>query len=222
MATQAKIEIGMWRDSLEARDVAIMTPHFKVVSASPDWDALCDDLAAGINTWIGSSTVQIRTRAYDDEGSPPRAPLGEAFRNKGSAGASGTNRDIALCLSFHGGSGRPTERGRLYAPLYILGIGATGPNASTTTMNKIGALVPILTGLGGLNVDWVVWSQKNRHSTPVTDWHVDNAYDTQRRRGLGATAQVSGTTTEGDTPNLRLLGPGLSSELLEAVERGDG
>lgn len=217
MANQAKLEIGMWKDTLEARDVAIMTPHFRAVSLSPDWDALCDDLAAGIAGWCGGTATQVRVRAYDDEGTPPRAPLAEAFRNKGLAPVSGTNRDTALCLSFHGGSGRPTQRGRLYAPLYIMGLNSTGNTASTTIMNKVAALVPILTGLGGVNIDWVVWSGKNRSSVPVTDWYVDNAYDTQRRRGMPATAKISGTTTEDSAPNFSLLGPPPDPELLEAI-----
>jgi hypothetical protein len=205
VASRAKLEVSMWRDTLEARDAAVMTPHFHVVSTDPGWDSLTDDLAAAVATWIGSSSVQVRVRAYDDMGTPPRAPLAEAFRNKGQAGASGTNRDIALCLSFHGGSGRPSERGRLYAPLYILGIGATGPTASASTQTKVGALASILANLGGVNVDWVVWSQKLRTSVPVTNWHVDNAYDTQRRRGMPASARLSGTVDEGDVPNFRLL-----------------
>jgi hypothetical protein len=202
VATQAKLEIGLWKDTLEARDVAIMTPHFKVVSSSPDWDGLCSDLAEAMLGWVGNSQTQIRVRAYDDEGTPPRRPLGEAYRSKGAAGISSSNRDVALCLSFHGGSGRPSERGRLYVPLYAAGLAPSGATANTTSLNKAAALVPILTGLGGVNVDWVVWSPKLRSSKPVTDWHVDNAWDTQRRRGMGATSRLSGTTTEDSVPNL--------------------
>jgi hypothetical protein len=222
VATQAKFEIGMWRDTTDARDVAIMTPHFKVVSASPDWDALASDLATAINTWVGNSGVQIRIRVYDDEGSPPRRPLAEAIRNPGNSTPSASNRDTAVCLSFHGGSGRPTERGRLYVPLYILGIAGTGANVSTATQTKVGALAPILANLGGVNVDWVVWSAKLHSSKPVTNWHVDNAFDTQRRRGLTATARLSGTVDEDDVPNLRLLVPQPDQDLLQAVEQSRG
>lgn len=217
MATQAKLEVGIWRDTLEARDVAIMTPHFKVVSASPDWDALCDDLATAINTWQ-AVPAQVRVRAYDDEGSPPRAPIGEAFKSKGLAPVSTMNRDIAVCLSFSGGSGRATERGRLYVPCYVTGIAASAAVASVTMLQKCADLVPILTGLGGVNVDWVVWSSKLRSSKPVERWYVDNAFDTQRRRGIKATARQSGTTTEEQTPNIVQLGVPLDSETRAAVE----
>jgi hypothetical protein len=86
-------------------------------------------------------------------------------------------------------------------------VSTSGPVANGTITAKVAALVPILTGLGGVNVDWVVWSSKLRTSVPVTDWHVDNAFDTQRRRGIGATVTVSGTTSEASAPNFFTNGP---------------
>src|SRR4051812_31924769 len=149
MAT-AKLEIGVWRDTLEARDVAIMTPHFKTVGPFTSWEALCQDLATAIDTWQASRS-QVRVRAYDDESPPPNAPLAEAYSSKGIAGTSAQNRDVALVLSFSGGSGQPSQRGRLYAPVYLTGLGPNTPVASSTMLSKVAALVPILTGLGGVN-----------------------------------------------------------------------
>jgi hypothetical protein len=81
--------------------------------------------------------------------------------------------------------------------------------------------VPILTALGGLDVDWVVYSRVDNRSSPVTDWFVDNSWDTQRRRGPRATSRITGTTSEASAPNLVGFNPAdydLSEGLAGAVD----
>lgn len=111
--------------------------------------------------------------------------------------------EVALCLTaaadfgsdveFAPGSRpRARDRGRLYlGPLHagVLDVGAVNePVPSPSAIN-------ILAGAGAAlrdnaNTTWCVWSRAGAIVKPVVDVWVDNAFDTQRRRGERATART--------------------------------
>jgi hypothetical protein len=221
MTSIARLSISWQIDDMAATDVANINPHFHVaggpVFAPADWQQLTDDLGAALDTWSQLHN-QITVKAYDAEGAPPHYPLATTVKRAGVAGASNVNRDLALCLSYYADVNQPRKRGRLYIPCFICGVSGAAAFASAANMNTIAGLVPIFTGLGGINVDWVVWSRVDHVARPVTNWYVDNNWDTQRRRGPKPTARQSGTTTEAALPNFAGFSPADGLMLSEAAK----
>jgi hypothetical protein len=186
-------------DTTFPRDAVVMTPHFDDGGITTDPQALCDDLAAALNTWmVGANTRQVKVTAYDAQGTPPVYPQGEAILNTGMQTDASCPREVALCLSFYSERNIPRNRGRLYIPAWFLPLGANGalvrPNPSS--MVRAGELAPILEQLGGPDVDWVVYSRTDDVARPVTNWFVDDEWDTVRSRGLRATTRQEGSTSE--------------------------
>src|SRR4051812_19329620 len=200
--TVLRAQCSIRMDTTAPTDVAQINPHFKTTGTT-DAQQLASDLALALKAWV-TLTTEIKVTMYNAEGPKPHYPLGEASQNPGVAAGTSINRDVALVLSYWAGQNRPRRRGRLYAPCAVLGITPNAANASTTVMNKVAALVPILTGLGGINVDWGVWSRVDSQFHSATNWSVNNAWDTQRRRGNTSTASVVGTTSEAGFPLLRV------------------
>jgi hypothetical protein len=181
------------RDSIFAKDAIVMTPHFQVNGALQDPDQLCEDLATALDAW-DSGTGQTTVRAYDAESAPPNYPLGEAIRNQGAAPSTTGVREVAICLSYFAGQTRPRRRGRLYVSCSLAGLSTSAARPSLANRQKVADLVPIFATLGGVNVDWVVWSRADSAARKVSNWWVDDAYDIQRSRGLVATTRLEGTT----------------------------
>jgi hypothetical protein len=125
----------------------------------------------------------------------PNRPKATKTLNPANASEAGIFREMACCLSFYGGPNAPRNRGRLYVPAFLVFSGTTpGVRPTDTIRDKVGELAPILAGLGGINVDWIVWSPTNTAATKVDHWFVDDEWDVQRRRGLRPTTRTAGTT----------------------------
>jgi len=191
-------------DSTAPTDQLIINPHFKDVNLGPldadDVHGLCQDLATGLDTWANLHN-QLTVTAYQADHAPPNYPIATAQVRTGIVGPAPANRDLALCLSYYADVNRPRHRGRLYIPCCVCAINGNAAFATAANMTKVSDLVPILTGLGGVDVDWVVWSPTDNQSRPVSHWFIDNAWDTQRRRGARATTRQQGTVSEDSVPN---------------------
>lgn len=190
-----KLQCSFWQDSVFARDAMIITPHFNDGGVGSDPGGLCTDLAAALDTWT-PNPQQITVKAYDAEGTAPVEPAGEATLNVGSSPASVCPREVSLCLSFFAESNVPRKRGRLYIPVPVLSI-TPGVRPTSGHRDSVGALAAIFSDLGGVDVDWCVWSRADQVARPVTNWWVDDEWDTIRSRGLRATTRTVGTTSEG-------------------------
>lgn len=88
------------------------------------------------------------------------------------------------------------RRGRIYlGPLNAscMGTGTNGPGLTPAFRNAVGMRYgDLLTGvdtLPGLTHFWGIWSRKNGAIYPITTAWMDDAFDTQRRRGIGASAR---------------------------------
>lgn len=179
------------------RDRCVITPHFNDGGIGTDPDGLCEELATACAAYFLQAREIIVT-AYDAQGTPPVAPQGQATRNPLSNPLAGAPREVALCLSFFAGANRPRLRGRLYLPAFCIDTGANvqAERPGNTIITKAAAFAPILQDLGGPDVDWSVYSRADDQARPVTNWWVDNEWDTIRSRGLRATTRTVGTTTE--------------------------
>lgn len=155
---------------------------------------------------LGASTLSnvIAQNGHDIKisalpGTPPNYPYYESTFNLTSA-PTGTPMpsEVACVLSFQGareaGEIQARRRGRVYiGPLGNNGNTNGRPNA-TLIADIQGLATDIVSGLQALTPSpphWSVWSTVDQDVTDVVDGWVDNAFDTQRRRGVEVTARTT-------------------------------
>jgi hypothetical protein len=199
MPVTYRAQCSMWRDSVAERDAMQINPVFHDTGLTSDPDDLADDLIQGIKTIIGTGK-QLRVRLYELPGGPgPNYPVAEKTLYVGSAPSSVVPREIALCLSFYSENNVKRKRGRLYIPMAAGNTTAADMvGRPTTSLRDLLASQwpPLFQGLGGVDVDWSIWSELDQQHRPVTDWWIDDEWDIQRRRGLRGTTRTKGTTSE--------------------------
>jgi len=135
---------------------------------------------------------------------PPRTPLKETTVFLNSSGGGALPSEVALVGSYQGakisGVSQARRRGRFYfGPLnessrvQVGGVGARPAQLLIDTMNL--AMQTLWTASeAAVDWSWVVYSPTIGlvgGTTPVTNGWVDNAFDTQRRRGLKASARTT-------------------------------
>jgi hypothetical protein len=187
-------------DSGLPRDAVQINPVFNIQSAGgADPVGLTSDLATALNaklvTW--TTATKLTVKSYDVEEAKPRYPKATEVRSSTIIRNSPIPREVALCLSFYADHPSGRRRGRLYVPASLwTPTGAIGVRPTTGDRDTVKQLVPIFTGLGGINVDWGIWSERDHAFHKATDYWIDDEWDTQRRRGLRATVRTTGTTGE--------------------------
>jgi hypothetical protein len=202
MATHIRAMCQWAVGTLFPRDVMQITPCFSHSTAlglldPADYDTLANDLATALQTWHGGTPRQLTVKLYDIEADErPNRPRATVVKNAGNSAELPNPRELACCLSFSSGNASPDKRGRLYVPLLSFAASSLGARPSTVVQQKTADLVPIFTALGGVNVDWGIWSPTRRTFSPAQRWFVDDEWDVQRRRGLKPGSRLSGTTSE--------------------------
>lgn len=160
------------------------------------------NLAQYMSEWILRSQAEIR--CYDMSQAEPRVPwvmpwvLGARTE---SSFVSDLPEEVAVCCSFTGSPPiTASRRGRIYlGPLNTLAISqASTTNPGRVDGQMIAALVERSEKLREDQADasapWVIWSPTTSTMVPVVSGWVDNAIDTQRRRGPKASARTSWTS----------------------------
>lgn len=169
-------------------------------------DTLASDLAdiyvAQWTLWGSSSFNQVDVRFYDLEDAQPRPIKGQATKplvGKGSGGP----REVALCLSFYSERNLPRKRGRIYCGPFASIVSNGEVPSQTSIMAPLLDMADGFAGLGGIDVDWCVYSPTDAALAggdvgagmhPVTDAWVDDAWDTVRSRGKKASQRSTRTT----------------------------
>jgi hypothetical protein len=183
------------------RDSVVNTVYFDTDPSldedlTPDYGALAQDtaalFAAGRN--YPSQVKDITATAYHMGDPIPREP--KATRTVVPPSRSGTDgpRELAICLSFYSERNLPSRRGRIYlGPWSTSGLGERPEDALRTWCMGIGAG---LANIGGTNVDWCVFSQKNGTYHKVTNYWCDNEWDVVRARGYKGDSRLTATTSE--------------------------
>lgn len=203
MTTHIRASIGWQVDSLLPRDAVTINPTFRynpiLIPGDPAWQTLADDLAAAVNSWsVAPSARQLTVKLYEIKDPVPGTPNRPKATKTLATGLFATNNwpgEVACCLSFASGAGGPHQRGRLYVPAMACCSTAPAGRPSSTERTKVGALAPIFANLGGVNVDWVIWSRTQKSAAQVDRWFVDDEWDTVRSRGLKPTTRTTGTTS---------------------------
>nr|CRY96767.1 hypothetical protein [uncultured prokaryote] len=138
-------------------------------------------------------------KAYDLSDTPPRAPVYESTFTFSPPSNSPLPFECAIVASFEAEkvSGLPQSRrrNRVYlGPLSDNTVATTGLINGGTTTAIVGALQDLWDAADtSVSWDWVVYSPTLDSSYPVHNGWCDNAFDTQRRRGIGATSRTSAT-----------------------------
>lgn len=161
----------------------------------PDIQGLCDDAAALFATFRSypNNINEVRVKAYDMDDAKPRPIRGNSLHAIAGV-VDPAPREVCLCLSFFSQRNLPRRRGRLYIGPYAQNVMVLQPAAPQ--QNDLGVLAQGLADLGGVDIDWVVHSVVDNTYNSVSDWWVDNEWDTQRSRGLEADQRISGTVGE--------------------------
>lgn len=192
-----KLQVAAGGDTAFARDKVVITPHFNDGGVGSDPQQLCTDLCTATAAYYNLQPRQVEVTAYDAEGTVPVAPQGYAIANTGLFPEASSPREVAVCLSFFSTFNRPRWRGRLYMPYFCIqpsGTLAARPNVNHR--QKVADYAQILQDLGGPDVDWCVYSRVDGEPRTITNWWVDDEWDTIRSRGLRPTTRTAGTTSE--------------------------
>lgn len=192
-------------DSLAPRDRIMITPHFNDTSGSTDASQLCQDLAEGL-ALIHPFAGEIRVTSYDAQGTKPVYPNGEHVINPGLMAVTAGARELAICLSYFSDRNVARRRGRLYIPAWFLQV-ATTSQRPPQGIAAMAALVDLFTGLGGVDVDWSVFSRVEKGAHAVSDWWYDDEWDVMRSRGLRGTTRTSGQTSESLAADAAIASP---------------
>ena len=174
--------------SIFADDVAALT-----VAAAQLAD-FYDDIQAIFSDNVLQNGHEIK--AYDRADVAPRAPVLETtFDFTTAPTGEPLPHEVCITLSFQGAktSGAPQarRRGRVYlGPIREAGVDSDGRIASFYVTTVIDAADDFLTASDAASAwTWNVWSTVNDAAVIITDGWVDNAFDTQRRRGRVATSR---------------------------------
>lgn len=153
-----------------------------------------------INDQISRTSGACETRIYDGSVAPNlRTPTITTWTLGAVGNTTSYPAEVAACLSFKNtvsvGTPEPRRRGRVFiGPLNSDAVGAESagdPRPDSTFVSRLLDAGERLHDDLAPDIAWVVYSPSGNFMLPVTDLWVDNAFDTQRRRGAKATARTS-------------------------------
>lgn len=172
-------------------DVFINTLHYEV-NAPDTVEGTCDDIAAAylaVDQIIDSLVNGMTIKVYE----PGANPGGPTFTKDYVFAGSGSNgpTEVAICLSYatvdDPNASTPRRRGRIY----VGPIGPAGTNGNRVTPGIRANVLALGQGLASAgnasNTTWLMYSESDGVYTKIESIWVDDAYDTQRRRGLAPT-----------------------------------
>lgn len=201
------VQVNAHQDSLIAADDTINTWAFESNSLVPltaELDAirlaLFDFYTALMNYFSPFLAPSWTIKVYDIDQPTPRVPLVERddFGPFSPTGSGAFPTEVAMCLSYRGvlvsGEPKGRRRGRVYlGPLSANAAynESTGCRPSANLVSALSDAVQALSdGLDGSGVLHSVWSRTDDELYNVVQYWVDNAFDTQRRRGLAPTTKT--------------------------------
>jgi hypothetical protein len=166
------------------------------LQGDPDYQKIADDAR---NLFVGRVSLGggygVECKVYDMADVLPRPIRATAaWVAHADTTSAMMPREVALCLSFYAGRNIPRYRGRLFiGPFQAQYAGGERPQV---VRNHNATLAAGIAALGGSNVDWQLYSPTRVAYSKVTNWWVDDEWDTIRSRGLRATSRLSGATGE--------------------------
>lgn len=127
--------------------------------------------------------TSAEVRVYDLGQAAPRYPKIRTFPLTGAA-ATALPSEVAACLSYVGGQNQPRYRGRIYlGPLATAAGSVVDGRQSLSSGFIIGALGAAYRLMQKPSFEWCVYSPTDNAMRVITGAWMDDAFDTQRRRG---------------------------------------
>src|ERR1043165_3631681 len=177
-----------------ASDIITRLTDFYNTTHSPGTSPLGNELSSQITR--ASSQIKV----YDLGDPIPRVPVATGtFTLASTGGSAPAPNEVALVGSYKtapfGGIPLASQRGRFYlGPLMLDNWSASGPDLrpGTAAINKMNGAMNALKVANSASVSWIVYSPTIGASSggAYQGW-VDNAADTQRRRGRVATSRTT-------------------------------
>lgn len=222
MANIIKAQVRFPYNTSLPRDVATNTFHFSgsasrasMATTAQGWitdfyNNLHSPGTVRISDYISQIVTRnlCETRFYDLADAIPRSPFSQVTWTLGTGSGSSSNlpAEVAIVASFRGipQSGTPMSRrrGRIYiGPLNLVAVasgGATQDGRPATSFRQAiayagKAMSDASLATGGA-CEWAVYSPTTALAVPVAAGFVDDAFDTQRRRGEVATTRQTWTS----------------------------
>lgn len=197
-----------------AADFAVNRLHFQTDGTPPTsgqldeiedrvWDFYDSTLSTGRRLGAAFSSIVAQNgheiEMYNMADPEPRVPIRSVVKNLSvSPTTVGYPAEVALVLSFQAirisGTNQARRRNRIYFPFVNTSYGGNSGNQVRPSANFITDLVAAGDEVLARNTNGVVWvirSETTGVTAPVDDGWVDNAFDSQRRRGPDSTSRTT-------------------------------
>lgn len=137
-----------------------------------------------------SGDFAIRIYCQDDP--MPRPPRAEYFHSFTPATGETLPHEVAFCLSYQAapvaGQSQARRRGRVFLGPITEGQNDGGRPSQILCDNVMASAVDLLAAANASTTwQWIVWSRASAAGYDVVGGWTDDAWDTQRRRGVSAT-----------------------------------
>jgi hypothetical protein len=183
-----------WKNSeaTVAKNVMTNTLYFNVsgqVGQDPDYTSLVNDLWTIISghRWVAGRYLDVRAYSMDDP--EPRPIKARKVATVSGSQAQGPHQ-LALALSYYADRNLPRQRGRIFTGPWLPN-STGGEFATADQQQEVLTLAGQLAGLGGVNVDWSLYSPTTGDHTRINHAWVDNSWDIIRSRKLDGTNRVT-------------------------------
>ncbi len=200
-------------DSGLPEDVAINTFHFVTTDATvatasviaarllafyntPSDPATGNRIAARMSPVINEAAIHVKV--YNMGDLPPRQPIIDVLTPMTLGGPNALPSEVAIVLSYRAslisGAAPARRRGRIFiGPLEVsAGFQQSSDVRPTLSLRvAIAGAASVLVGQSDAVATWVVHSVVAASNATVVAGYVDDAFDTQRRRGTGATQRTA-------------------------------
>jgi hypothetical protein len=196
--SKIRVQVITRRATDLAADHIVNTVHFDDFNVSvdgTDWQAFANDVREVFRTGRGGfpAGYGIETKVYNMADAMPRPIKATgAWQQGASSSPDHVPREVALCLSYYSERNLPRFRGRIFIGPWMFA--AERPNDSQRT--GLMTLATQLGAVGGIDVDWGLWSPTRAAFSKITNVWVDDEWDTIRSRGKKATNRMQATTSE--------------------------
>lgn len=213
-------QVNLQRVNALPEDVVVNTWHFEGdddLQAGGHWADNAPGVATRLETFYTTIAPHlghvlsgiVNVKLYNWRDAKPRVPGYEHTFNIASALGSSLPAEVALCLSFRGSTGAgknmARRRGRVYLGPLSTGMSTVpsgSPDARPVAANRqviLNAAEAMAHGSGSGTARLAVYSptqglipgQDDEAWNDVVELWIDDAFDTQRRRGAKATSRLS-------------------------------
>lgn len=193
-------------DNNLAEDAVVNTWNFVALDGPGAITEISDQLEDFYTAWqtYRSSAYQwqlTRLKIYDQDEPAPRVPVYDAPLGLTADAAPNTlPHEVAICLSYQAeresGQNQARRRGRVYLGPFASAANNTSdgrPATALVTALGVAARALLVASNSAPNSQWVVWSRtapSPANTSAVDNGWIDNAFDTQRRRGMVASSRT--------------------------------